>query len=87
MTPFKDPRAEQLYAVRACPSLPPDLWAPAYRLIRLLLASRIWGDVAAFTLVARLPDNRYIAPAHAKWGVSFEWTDGRGAHAIALQRV
>ena len=87
MTLFLDPRVELLSSTRTCPDLPPAIRGPAYRLTRLLLASRTWGDVRAFTQVAQLPDGRFIAPVQGKWGLSFDWTNGLGARALALQRV
>lgn len=83
---FSDPRAADLWSTRVCAALPTAAVEPAYRLIRLLLVSRSWADVRVFTQVARLPDGRYVAPAHGKWGVAFEWLDGLGATRLSLER-
>lgn len=87
MNRFADPRVYDIHMTRACPDLPSVLAEPAYRLIRLLLASRTWGDVSVFTKVALLPDGRFIAPVHGKWGLAFEWMDGLGAYTLAFVRV
>lgn len=87
MALFDDPRLEQIRSTRTCASLPQAVWYPAYRTTRLLIASRTWGDVRAFTRVARLEDGRYAAPVHGRWGLTFEWTDGLGARALALERL
>lgn len=84
---ISDPRVQDILDAHASDALPKAVAGPAYRLIRLLLNARCWEDVATFTAVAPWGDGRYIAPIHGKWGLSFDWTDGSGAGALALERV
>jgi len=81
-----DTRLAEILATRTCPALPTDVIQPAYRLARLLLASRAWSDVAVFTRVSLLEDGRYVAPVHGKWGITFTWIPDAGPTDLALAR-
>ena len=84
---IQDDRLLEIFEGRSCATLPADVSATAYRLTRLLLAARSWGDVDVFTQVAEWPPDGYVAPVLGKWFIRFRWIPSFGADGLELVRL
>jgi plasmid maintenance system killer protein len=85
---FAEPRAEQVHRTGFARGLPESTSRKAFKVIRLLLASRDLRDVSVIGGIAVWPNDPDCFGLHVerKWFVTFRWDPRIGAVEIRLTR-